>query len=86
MRSASLIKATRTSSTIATSILRRFSTCPCVPITMDLRGLRLSLIAAMRCTPSMSLATTGPKRWLTAGSGIWFSRTPRYRIAATSES
>ncbi|MNP39190.1 hypothetical protein D3C76_1327530 [compost metagenome] len=86
VRSASLIRATRTSSTMATSILRRFSTWPWVPITMDLRGLRLSLIAAMRCTPSISLATTGPKRWLTVGNGIWPSRTPRYNTAATSES
>ncbi|MOA36604.1 hypothetical protein D3C78_1581370 [compost metagenome] len=71
---------------MATSILRRFSTWPWVPITMDLRGLKLSLIAAMRCTPSISLATTGPKRWLTVGNGIWPSRTPRYKTAATSES
>ncbi|ANF23640.1 hypothetical protein PS273GM_00020 [Stutzerimonas stutzeri] len=61
VRSASLISATRTSSTIATSILRRFSTWVWVPSTKDSRGLRLSLMAAMRSTPSISLATYRPE-------------------------
>ncbi|MNN32990.1 hypothetical protein D3C81_1467270 [compost metagenome] len=77
VRSASLISATRTSSTMATSILRRFSTCAWVPSTMECRGLRLALIAAMRSTPSTSLATTWPKRCWTVSSLILPSRTPR---------
>ncbi|MCY1421862.1 hypothetical protein D9M71_375270 [compost metagenome] len=77
VRSASLIRATRTSSTMATSILRRLSTCAWVPRTMDWRGLRLALMAAMRSTPSISLATTAPKRCCTVCSWTLPSRTPR---------
>ncbi|MNH14784.1 hypothetical protein D3C79_743820 [compost metagenome] len=77
VRSASLISATRTSSTMATSILRRFSTCACEPSTSDWRGLRLALMAAMRSTPSISLDTTGPKRWLTSARVTLPSRTER---------
>ncbi|MNZ88209.1 hypothetical protein D3C78_1070940 [compost metagenome] len=77
VRSASLISATRTSSIIATSILRRFSTCAWVPSTSDWRGLRLALIAAMRSTPSISLATGAPKCFSTASSLALPSRTAR---------
>ncbi|MNJ67017.1 hypothetical protein D3C77_631500 [compost metagenome] len=77
VRSASLINATRTSSTMATSILRRFSTCTWLLNTVVSRGFTLALMAAMRSTPSISLATTGPKRSETFSSGTCPSRTAR---------
>ena len=86
VRSASLISATRTSSIIATSILRRLSTWAWLPSTSDSRGLRLALIAAMRSTPSISLATWAPKRFSTSSSEALASRTARYSTAATSDS
>jgi hypothetical protein len=52
---------------------------------MDWRGLRLALMAAMRSTPSISLATTGPKRWLTAAIDLPFAHAA-VETAATSES
>ena len=60
VRSASLINTTRTSSTIASSILRRFSACAARSALSAPSGI--ARISPMRATPMTSCAISEPKR------------------------
>ncbi len=87
MRSASLISATRTSSTKETSILRTLVSWPSDwPKILSRVGLCKLLIAAICSTPSINEATTGPKVSLTSFKDSLSSRTARYKTAATKVS
>src|SRR5437667_106662 len=77
-RSASFISTTRTSSAMATSILRTFSACAC-------SGLWKEIFSRL-VTPATSLPTVGPKLCSRSEMVRWVSSTVSWRIAAASVS
>src|SRR5690625_1329239 len=87
VRSASLMRATRTSSTMATSILRTVSLWSSWrPSTGSREPKRTRLMAAIRSTPSIRRAMSPPNCCLTSSMASLSSRTARYSTAAINAS